>query len=328
MNKSIENYQFQKSIFYITIVLFIIKIAAWYVTQSISVLTDTLEYSINVIASLVGMYSLKLSSKPRDENHPYGHGKVEFLSSTLEGTLMIFTSLIILVEAIYHLSNRQELQKVDYGIFLVAFTGLINYFMGTYAIAKGKKNNSLALIASGKHIISDTYATIGIVLGLILIYFFKLSWIDSVIAIAFSIIIIISGYKILRASIAGIMDEADKTLLTQIISLLDGEKNENWIDLHNFRIIKYGSIMHIDCHLTVPYYLNVHEAHNEIDKLEKFVKNHFEDNVELFVHTDGCMDYSCKICTKKDCPVRKHEFQQKIEWNLKNVISNSKHRID
>lgn len=328
MSRALENYQFQKSIFFVTIFLFIIKIIAWYITQSIAILTDTLEYSINVIASLVGLYSLKLSAKPRDENHPYGHGKVEFLSSTLEGVLMIFTSLIILVEAIYHLMNHQELQKVDYGILLVALTGVINFFMGKFAIAKGKKNNSLALIASGKHIISDTYATIGIVVGLILIYFFHYSWIDSAIAIIFSIIIIVSGYNILRESIAGIMDEADLKLLSQVISELNIARNENWIDLHNFRIIKYGSILHVDCHLTVPYYLNVNEAHNEVDKLEKFVKNHFEDNVELFVHLDGCMDFSCKICTKVDCPVRKFPFQQKIEWNLRNVLSNSKHRLD
>lgn len=328
MSRALENYQFQKSIFLVTIFLFIVKIIAWYITQSIAILTDTLEYSINVIASLVGMYSLKLSAKPRDENHPYGHGKVEFLSSTLEGILMIFTSLIILVEAIYHLLNQQDLQKVDYGILLVALTGIVNYFMGKFAIAKGKKNNSLALIASGKHIISDTYATIGIVVGLILIYFFHYSWIDSAIAIIFSIIIIVSGYNILRESIAGIMDEADLKLLTQVISELNKARNENWIDLHNFRIIKYGSILHVDCHLTVPYFLNVHEAHDEVDKLERFVKNHFEDNVELFVHLDGCMDFSCKICTKADCPVRKFPFQQKIEWNLKNVLSNSKHRLN
>jgi cation diffusion facilitator family transporter len=153
---------------------------------------------------------------------------------------------------------------------------------------KGKKNNSLALVASGRHLQSDSYSTLGIIAGLVLIYFTGYKWIDPIVAIIFGLLIIYTGYKILRPSIAGIMDEADKKLLDELAVMLNKNRRENWVDLHNLRVIKYGSILHIDCHLTVPWYLNVHEAHREVDALSALVKQHYGESVELFVHSDGC----------------------------------------
>jgi cation diffusion facilitator family transporter len=328
MTKEQENYTIQKRLLSITILLFLIKIIAWYLTNSVAILTDALEYTINVISGLVGLYSLYLSSQPRDQNHPYGHGKVEFLSAAVEGTLMIVSSFLIIYEAINNLKHPHQISKLDYGIYLVALTAVINYGMGYYAVKKGKKGNSLALIATGKHLQSDTYATIGIIIGLILIYFLKLTWIDSVVAFVFALIIIISGYKILRSSIAGIMDEADEDLLEKVIALFQKSRRENWIDLHNLRIIKYGGTLHLDCHLTVPWYLNIHEAHLEIDELGRLVKDNFGESIEFFVHTDGCLDFSCPICSKSNCAVRKHEFIKKVDWTVENVSSNNKHRIN
>ena len=293
-----------------------------------AILTDTLEYTINVISGFIGLYSLYLSSLPKDRNHPYGHGKVEFLSATIEGTLMIVSSFVIIYEAINNLKHPHILKQLDFGIYLVALTGLINYVVGHFSIKNGKKNNALALIATGKHMQSDTYATLGIVLGLIIIYFTQLVWMDSLVAFIFAIIIIISGYKILRTSIAGIMDEADDGLLEKMVRYCNENRRENWVDLHNLRFIKYGGTLHLDCHLTIPWYFNINEGHQEVDELEKIVKTNFGDSVELMVHTDGCLDFSCKICDKKDCHLRKHSFQQKVEWTIENVSVDSKHKIE
>ncbi|MFN0201486.1 MAG: cation diffusion facilitator family transporter [Bacteroidia bacterium] len=327
MITALENFNIQKRLTGVVLVLFAIKVIAWYLTSSIAILTDALEYTINVISGFVGLYSLYLSAQPRDNNHPYGHGKVEFLSATIEGTLMIVSSFLIIYEAINNLQHPHTLEKLDYGIYLVALTGFINYGVGRYSIKQGQKNNSLALIATGKHLQSDTYATIGIIIGLILMYFTRYTWIDSLVALIFALIIIVSGYKILRSSIAGIMDEADDELLEKVVRLLESSRHENWVDLHNLRIIKYGSTLHLDCHLTVPWYLNVHEAHQEIDKLDAIIKENFGESVELFVHTDGCLDFSCKICTKANCPARQHEFVKIIHWKIDNISSNKKHQV-
>lgn len=104
------------------------------------------------------------------------------------------------------------------------------------------------------------------------------------------------------------MDEADKDLLAEVVAKLNAERQPKWIDLHNLRIIKYGGTLHLDCHMTVPWYLNVHEAHNEIDALATLVRTHFGDSLELFVHTDGCLDFSCAICQVGRLPCEEGRF--------------------
>jgi cation diffusion facilitator family transporter len=312
----------------IAIVLFLVKMVAWYLTNSVAILTDAMESIVNVIAALIGVYSLYVSAKPKDEDHPYGHGKVEFLSAAVEGTLIMVAGILVIYKAtISILIHPHPIQKLDYGIILVAATALINFVAGTICLSIGRKNNSLALIASGKHLRTDTWSTLGISDGLILLYFLKYAWLDSAVAIVFACFIIYTGYKIIRTSIAGIMDEADIELLKKLVTLLNANRKENWIDLHNLRIIKYGGTLHMDCHLTVPWYLNVREAHDEIEALATLVKNEFGEAVELFVHSDDCREFSCRICYKKDCLVRLHDFENRVEWTIDNIIKDSKHRI-
>lgn len=300
---------------------------AWYLTNSVAILTDAMESIVNVIAALIGVYSLYVSAKPKDVDHPYGHGKVEFISAAIEGTLIMVAGFFVIYKAVSGLVHPHQIQKLDYGIILVAVTALINFITGTLCLRTGIKNNSLALIASGRHLRTDTWSTLGIILGLILIYFTKLAWLDSAVAIVFSGLIIFIGYKIIRTSVAGIMDEADIELLKKLVSLLHSNRKENWIDLHNLRMIKYGGTLHMDCHLTVPWYLNVKEAHAEIEALAILVRNEFGETVELFVHSDDCREFSCKICYKKDCLVRLHDFEEKLEWTIDNISRDSKHGL-
>lgn len=327
MNSGRENLRIQKLVVTVAVLLFIIKIAAFWVTRSVAILTDALESTVNVIAGFIGLYSLYVAAKPRDENHPYGHGKAEFLSAAVEGTLIIVAGLVIVYQSVLHFIYPQPLQQLDKGIILVAITAVINFVVGFISIQKGKKNNSLALVASGKHLHSDTYSTLGIILGLALIKFTNLTWLDSVTAIIFAFIIMYTGYHILRHSLAGIMDEADKELLLKMLAVLNANRRTNWIDLHNLRVIKYGGQFHIDCHLTVPWYLNVVEAHKEVEELGKLIKNEFGTVFELFVHTDPCLDFSCSICNKTDCDVRKRRFEKRVEWTLENVLKDKKHSL-
>jgi cation diffusion facilitator family transporter len=309
------------------VLLLVIKFIAYYITHSVSVLTDALESIVNVAAGFIGLYSLYVAAKPRDKEHPYGHGKAEFLSAAIEGTLVVSAGAIIIYKAVKQIIYPVDLERIDYGIYLVASTAIINFIMGFIAARVGKKNNSLALIASGRHLQSDSYSTFGIIAGLVLIFLTGFKWIDGTVAIAFGIFISYTGYKILRKSIAGIMDEADLDLLGKLVNVLNTNRRENWVDLHNLRIIKYGAILHLDCHLTVPWYLNVHEAHKEIEALELLIKQEFRESMELFVHSDGCLEFSCKICNKQNCTERKHNFEKHINWTLENILQNQKHHI-
>lgn len=311
-----------------SLMLLFVKLWAWFITHSIAILTDALESIVNVVAGFMGLYSLYISGKPKDVDHPYGHGKVEFITAAIEGLLIALAGIFIIREAIMNLYIPHSYQYLDKGIYLIGITALINYAAGWICVKNGTQNNSLALVSGGKHLMADTYTTAGIIIGLILLYITGITWIDSAVAVLFALVIMYTGYKIIRSSVAGMMDEADEEMITEIVALLNLNRKANWIDLHNLRIIKYGAMIHIDCHLTVPWFFNVHEAHQEIDELERLVKSHFGDRVELFVHSDGCLEFSCAICDKNDCLKRKHPFEKKLEWDIHNISSNNKHRIN
>ncbi|MGN6540149.1 MAG: cation diffusion facilitator family transporter [Ginsengibacter sp.] len=323
-----ENIRLQRIIILVAIILFIIKIIAWFLTSSLAILTDALESIVNIVASFLGLYSLNLAAKPRDADHPYGHGKVEFLSAGVEGSMVIIAGFFIIYKSVQSFFYPHQIAKLDFGIILIAITAIVNFIFGNICIVTGKKNHSLQLIAGGKHLITDTYSTAAILVGLLIIYFTGYVFIDSLIACVVAIIIIYTGYKIVRVSIAGIMDEADEQLLRDIVLLLNKNRKENWIDLHNMRIIKYGSTLHCDCHLTVPWYLNVNEAHAEVEALGALIRNEFGKAIELFVHSDGCRDFSCKICAKQNCMVRQHAFEKRITWTMENISKDSKHDIN
>lgn len=320
-----QNLNVQKWVATVSVLLLAVKLFAYFSTQSVAILTDALESIVNVAAGFIGLYSLYVAAKPRDRDHPYGHGKAEFISSGIEGTLIASAAILILYNAIRSLFEPHPLFRLDEGMILVATTALINAGLGLYCLRIGRRNRSLALESSGRHLLSDTVSTVGILLGLLLLYLTNWLWIDAVVAILFALWILYTSWGILRRSIAGIMDEADEKLLRQMATLLEGSRRVNWVDLHNLRVIKYGSILHVDCHLTLPWYLNVHEGHREIDHLTDTVRNEFGESVEFFVHSDGCLSFQCRICDKQDCSVRKHTFERKIEWTLENMARNQKH---
>ena len=327
LNTQQQNLNIQKWVAGVSVLLLIVKFWAYYSTHSVSILTDALESIVNVAAGFIGLYSLSVAAKPRDFDHPYGHGKAEFLSAAVEGTMIGAAGAIILYKAIQSLIHPVELKQIDYGILLVGGAAIINFGLGFICLRIGKKNNSAALQASGKHLQSDTWSTVAIIAGLALLYITGYRWIDSVIAIGFGLFIMFTSYRIIRSSIAGIMDEADMKLLKRMVHMLNNNREVNWVDLHNLRVIKYGSILHVDCHLTVPWYLNIHEGHREIDVLSQLIRKEFGESLELFVHSDGCLPFQCHICNKQDCPVRQHNFEKRVIWTLENISQNKKHRL-
>ena len=326
INAAQVNIRIQRLVVVVSVLLFIAKVAAYFLTGSIAILTDALESTVNVVTGFTGLFSLIVAARPRDGNHPYGHGKVELVSASFEGIMIVVAGGVIIYESCLNLLEPHNIQQLDAGILLVASTALINFLLGAYCVRMGKQNKSIALTASGQHLKSDTYTTLGIILGLILIKLTGIKWIDSASAILFGGLILVQGYQIIRQTVAGIMDEADMELLLQVIKVLDENKMDVWVDLHNLRIIKYGPLMHLDCHLSVPWYFNVNEAHKAVDALEALVAKNFPHALEMFVHLDGCMPpESCRVCALKECSERKHPFEERLEWTFENVTKNQKH---
>jgi cation diffusion facilitator family transporter len=304
-----------------------VKFIAWLLTGSNAIFTDALESLVNVAAGSFALYSLYLAAKPKDEDHPYGHGKIEFLSATVEGSLIAAAGIAILIKSIYSYIYPEPIEKLNTGILLSVFTGGVNFAMGFYAVWRGKKTNSATLRAGGKHLLSDAWSTVGLIIGLLLLLITGLQWIDTTIALLFGLYILYTGIKIVRESVAGIMDEADPILIGELVNLLNDNRKYNWIDIHNLRIIKYGASIHIDCHVTLPYYYSVDEAHDETENIHRLIQDKYGDDVEIFVHVDPCLPTSCHICEISDCPVRKHAFEAKVIWMPENVMRNRRHGL-
>ncbi|WP_292009394.1 cation diffusion facilitator family transporter [Chryseobacterium sp.] len=324
-NNNINKIGFQKIIAVFGVILFIGKIIAWKLTNSDAVFSDAMESIVNVISAFMGLYSLYLAAKPKDEDHPYGHGKVEFVTSGIEGALIAIAGIMIIYEGINSLIVGKVLSKLDLGIWIITATAIINYLLGYISIKKGKAENSLVLISSGKHLQSDTITTIGVVLSLIIVYFTKIYWIDSVVALIFGGYIIFVGYKIVRKSLSGIMDEQDPEILNKIIEVLEANRKTEWIDIHNMKIQQFGSSLHIDAHITLPWYYSLRDAHKEMENVILLLVENIDRNIEFNFHMDDCKPFSCPVCQIMDCPVREREFVKRVTWTAENVTNLKKH---
>lgn len=305
-----------------------IKFGAAALTGSNAMLADALESIVNLVAGAFALYSMWLAAQPRDANHPYGHGKIEFLSAGFEGTLIALAGISMIAKAAYNLVHPLPLRSLDIGLALTAFAGASNYLLGYLLVQAGKKRHSLILKAGGAHLKTDAWTSLGVLLGLGLAMLTGWYWLDNLAAITFGALIVFTAWKILRGAVAGVMDEADESLLQPLLQVLEKTRQPQWIDLHNLRLIKYGSTLHIDCHLTLPWYYSLREAHAEMTHLDEQLRAALSLEVELFIHPDPCVESSCAVCNLHGCAVRQQVFHKQIPWTLQNVVSNAKHAAD
>jgi cation diffusion facilitator family transporter len=307
--------------------LMLIKFAAWWLTNSNAIFTDALESIVNVAAGTFALYSITYAARPRDEDHPYGHGKIEFVSAGFEGALILLAGGWILFESIKGFWFPHEISRPDIGAALSFVSGAANFLVGRYLIKRGRKEQSSLMQANGKHLVSDTISSIGLVAGMLLIYFTKITWIDNALAIVFGGYIIFTGYQLVREALGNLLDEQDQEKIKQLIKVLNDHRKPNWIDMHNLRVLKYGSGLHVDAHITLPWYLSLEEAHTEVDHVEQLVKKAMGEEMEFFIHADPCLPTSCSICPVATCPHRKSNHEKNLQWTMENMLPDKKHSL-
>lgn len=310
----------------ISIVLMGGKFLAFFLTNSVGILTDAMESIVNVTAGLISLYSLYYAARPKDHEHPFGHGKMELISASIEGLLIFVAGGIIIFEGVKRLFTPVMPEQLDIGIIVIAIAGAVNWLAGAYSIRIGKKYNSIALVSSGKHLQSDTYSTIGLILGLILLYVTKIAWIDSALALIFGSIVAWTGIGILRKTIANLMDKADRDILERLQEAISDNRHPEWIDIHDLKVIKYGSFFYIDCDLTLPWYYNIAQGQDARIDLLKAVKQ-FSDRVQLSVALDSCGELHCEHCQMSHCPYRRKPFEGVLEYTLGVLTETNEERL-
>jgi len=309
----------------VSILLMLAKFAAYLMTHSNAILTDAAESIVNVLASAFAFYSIYLATIPKDTNHPYGHGKVEYFSAFLEGALISIAGVIIIFKSGYDLIYPKSIVNLWEGAGIIGITGFVNLLIGYYLIRTGKVQNSITLEADGKHLITDAVTSGGLVAGVILIQLTGFTWLDSIISILLGLYIVYNGYKLTRRSVGGLMDESDIALVEDIIDCMQKNRRDPWIDVHNLRAQQYGADLHIDCHFTLPYYFDLNQVHNEISQIDTMINGNAKRKTELFIHADPCLPACCNYCHMKNCPVRAEPFRAEIKWTIDNATKNQKH---
>lgn len=313
-----DNFEFQKIIVVLGFTLMAIKFIAYALTGSVAILTDAMESIVNVVAACVGIYALYLSAQPADRTHPFGHGKIEVISSAIEGTMIMVAGVLIILETIDSFLHPGTIQQLDIGLVLVALAAVANYAVGRAAIRKGRKNRSPALEASGKHLCSDTYSSIGILIGLAVVYVaqwmgYDARWLDSSIAAVFGAIIIITGIGVLKRSVDDTMDKADEDLIGEISEIINEYRHDDWIDVYNLRLIKYGPKIYVDMKVVFPRNMTVAQEYVEKQEIDEAVMAKYGDSVETSINCVPCSEFHCRHCAR-NCIDRAEPFETPLEW--------------
>ncbi len=306
----------------IGLIMFVMKIGAYLITDSAAILSDALESVVHVFATMMALYSIILSSKPADTSHLYGHGNVEYFSAGIEGFLILVAALAIIYTAVRDLIIGVELHQLDVGVTIVGFAGLVNLFLGLYLIRIGKITNSLTLVADGKHVLTDSVTSIGVVIGIVIVMITGVLIVDPLVAIFVAVNIIFTGIKLIRISIGGLMNETDKEKLIRICEILRKIKKEHWIDLHQLRFWSSGEKVFIDFHLILPFFFTIEESHHNLE----YIENHFQKEFpysQVFIHFDHCTFDLCRFCDHKNCDSRKEPKSKSIKWDDDKLIGKS-----
>lgn len=299
--------------------IFTLKIGAYRITGSTAVLSDALESIVNIIASVVALFVVHFASQPADEEHPYGHGKAESFSSAFEGGMIFFAAVMIIGEAVKALIYQEPTNKLEIGLIVVAAAGILNLALGYYLKSSGKKYHSEALEASGTHVLSDAITTAGVMVGIGLVMWTKLTWIDPLVAILIGLQLAYSGFKIVRGSLGVLMDEQDESVLDNLAEALQVHREPGIIDIHHLRTIRSGRFHHVDAHMVVPEYWDVFRAHEVTQDYEGKVVKDYKFDGELVFHLDPCKRSFCKICSVLNCPVRQFPFEEQRPFTVKSL---------
>ena len=301
-------------------VLLVLKFVAYRLTGSAAVFSDALESIVNVVAAAFALGGLVFASRPADRSHPYGHGKIEFFSAAFEGGLIAFAAVMIWYEAALALWQGHVPEQLDIGIAITAGAGVVNLLLGLYLVRTGKRCQSLALVADGRHVISDFWTSVAVVFGLAIVEVTGVVWFDPLVAAAVAVHLGVTGVGLVRYAAGGLLDEEDPRLLEQLLQAMNRAMRPGIIRVHNTRAIRSGRFTHVDAHLVVPEFWSVKQAHDEADAFERDVIAAGALAGEIVFHTDPCRRLYCSQCELAHCPIRVEPFRQRQAMTVEEII--------
>ena len=264
-----------------------IKATGYLLTRSVGLLSDALESGVNLVAAVSALAALTISAQPPDEEHAYGHQKVEYLSSGAEGGLIALAAISIIIAAVQRLLDPQPLAQLGLGLGLSASASLINLAVGSVLIRIGKRHHSIALEADGQHLMTDVWTSVGVLIGVGLVALSGWSILDPIVAILVALQISFTAYRLLRRSALGLIDTAlPKTQVDAIKSKLNSYEG---VQYHALRTREAGSRSFISYHIQVPGEWSVQRGHDLLEQMEAEVRA-LAPNATVFTHLEPLED--------------------------------------
>lgn len=262
-----------------------LKALAWWMTGSIALYSDALESTVNVATAIAALLAIRLSLQPADANHPYGHHKAEYFSAVLEGVMIGIAAILILAEAWQGLAAPRPLDAPLEGLAVNGLASVLNGVWCWVLIRQGRRYRSPALVADGRHLLTDVVSSIGVTFGVLLAIVTGWAILDPALAGLVALNILWSGWQVMKESLGGLMDEAvpEKTLgrIRSVISM----EAEGAIEAHDLRTRHAGKVTFIDFHLVVPAAMTVSDAHDICDRIEHRLKQEIPDSL-ITIHVE------------------------------------------
>lgn len=262
-----------------------LKAGAWWLTGSVALFADALESVVNVAAAVAALLAIRLSALPPDANHPYGHAKAEYFSAVIEGVLIVVAALLILNEAWGALQSPRAPEQAPVGLAIAAVATAINALWSAVLFRRGRAVRSPALLADARHLMSDVVTSVGVLAGIGLVVLTGILWLDPLLAALTAANILVSGYRLLRESVGGLMDEAVPPATLERIRAIVAAEAEGAIEAHDLRSRHAGRYTFLEFHLVVPGGMTVRESHDICDRVEAALKAELSDAV-ITIHVE------------------------------------------
>jgi cation diffusion facilitator family transporter len=296
-----------------------LKWVAYFITGSAALKSDALESIVNVVASFFALGALIYAEQPEDEDHPYGHGKIEHFSSAFEGGLVALAAALILYEGVNALIRGPEVKQLGLGVLINGAAGLANGALGVMLIRQGKRLRSAALSADGHHILSDFITTVVLLGGLGVAHLTGWVWLDGALAIGLGLWLARTGFMLVRSSSAALLDTEDPQLVGTLVDALNKNHRTDIISVHNLRSMRTGRQTHVEAHLVVPEHYSVAQAHELTEAHTSAVMESAGAHGEFTAHVDPCHRAYCASCQVEPCAVRQTPFAARVPYTVASV---------
>jgi cation diffusion facilitator family transporter len=300
--------------------LLAVKYVAYRLTGSTAILSDALESVVNVVAAAFAVGGIVFSGRPADRNHPYGHGKIEFFSAVFEGGLISFAAVLIIYQAGLGLLLGTEIKAINTGLLITLAAGVVNAALGWFLIRTGRRYQSLTLVADGQHVLTDFWTSVGVAVGLGLVWVTGYNFFDPLVAAAVGVNLGWMGFRLVRHAAGGLLDEEDTELVGRLVAAINSNVTAGIIRVHYLRAIRAGRFTHVDAHVVVPEFWSVERAHAATDDFERRVIQSLPFEGEIAFHTDPCRQAYCAGCDVDPCPIRLAPFLSRLPITVTEAV--------